>query len=205
MLWKYIPLSFSPRECFLLLFQPRVSNFVHTADICKIGLQAFYSAQHSLLRHYENLGMKLVAILEWKLCKARDDMPHLKLLLPVSLSLFTQLQHDLQDKSYGCGCEEHKCSALFLFSFGRFTHVRDVLAEALRLLPALGAASHYPLDSVIPDKRHEHCNPSGSHYTRYILFRYGCWIWVSASLSENVEGMESELGVQILAILVSLG
>lgn len=118
MLWKYIPLSFSPRECFLL-FQPHISNFVHTADICKIGLQAFYSAQHSLLRHYESLGMKLVAILEWKLCKpdcqARDDMPPLKLLLPVSLSLFTQLQHDLQDKSYGCGCEEHKCSALFLF------------------------------------------------------------------------------------------
>ncbi|KAJ7317165.1 hypothetical protein JRQ81_003327, partial [Phrynocephalus forsythii] len=58
----------------------------------------------------------------------------------------------------------------------RFPHVRDVLAEALRLLPALGAARRYPLDSVIPDKRHEHCNPSGSHYTRYILFRYGCRI-----------------------------
>lgn len=68
------------------------------------------------------------------------------------------------------------------FPLVRFPHVRDVLAEALRLLPALGAASRYPLDSVIPDKRHEHCNPSGSHHTRYILFRYGCWIRVSAAL-----------------------
>lgn len=70
---------------------------------------------------------------------------------------------------------------MLCFYPGRFPHVRDVLAEALRLLSALGAASRCPLDSVIPDGRHEHCNPSGSHHTRYVLLRHGCRIGVSVT------------------------
>lgn len=71
--------------------------------------------------------------------------------------------------------------AMLCFYPARFPHVRDVLAEALRLLSALGAAGRCPLDSVIPGGRHEHCNPSGSHHTRYVLLRHGCRIGVSVT------------------------
>lgn len=92
---------------------------------------------------------------------------------------------------------------MLCFYPGRFPHVRDVLAEALRLLSALGAASRCPLDSVIPDGRHEHCNPSGSHHTRYVLLRHGCRIGVSVTprrRREGVGGLALESGLQDLLL-----
>lgn len=91
---------------------------------------------------------------------------------------------------------------MLCFYPGRFPHVRDVLAEALRLLSAFGAASRCPLDSVIPDGRHEHCNPSGSHHTRYVLLRHGCRIRVSVTTwrrEEEGQVAEGYLGVELQA------
>ncbi|XP_069062229.1 histone-lysine N-methyltransferase SETD5 isoform X3 [Pleurodeles waltl] len=72
-----------------------------------------------------------------------------------------------------------KCPVLGPRPWIWYPHVGEVLVEDPRL-PALGADSRCYSDPLIPPDRsagrHEHCNPSGSHHTRYILLRHGCRI-----------------------------